>query len=233
MNRRAALDHLHDLLAELKQRCGGYRELATCDGRMGWPRRGVYFFFEKGEVREDGVTLRIVRVGTHALQPSRVTLWRRLAQHRGFVAGQFPGGGDHRGSIFRLHAGTALLETAEWPDSIRETWTVGGTADLETRRNEYPLERMVSFEIGQMPFLWVAVDDPPGPTSERGTIERGAISLLSNFSNRPIDPPSPKWLGRRARALAVRQSGLWNVNHVSDPIVVDFLTVLESRIREM
>lgn len=231
MGRRAELGDLYSLLGVLKERCGGYRELASCDGRMGWPRRGVYFFFELGEVREDGATPRVVRVGTHALRPSRSTLWRRLAQHRGYVSGQFPGGGDHRGSIFRLHVGTALLECGGWPDSIKQTWGVGRTADLITRTNEFPLERAVSDHIRRMPFLWVEIDDPAGPKSERGTTERGAISLLSNVAKESIDPPSQQWLGQFARAQAVRHSGLWNVNHVSNPIEVQFLSVLESHIR--
>lgn len=39
----------YDLLERIAERTAGYRTLATCDGRMTWPRRGVYFFFEDGE----------------------------------------------------------------------------------------------------------------------------------------------------------------------------------------
>jgi hypothetical protein len=36
---------------------------------MSWPRRGVYFFFENGEMRsETGTGPRVVRVGTHAMR---------------------------------------------------------------------------------------------------------------------------------------------------------------------
>ena len=66
--RRADLDRFYALLAELEGLRGGKRLLAECHGRMGWPQRGVYFFFEDGELRDDGVTPRVVRVGTHALQ---------------------------------------------------------------------------------------------------------------------------------------------------------------------
>ncbi len=34
----------------------GSQTLATCHGRMNWPRRGVYFFFEPGESRSDSGT---------------------------------------------------------------------------------------------------------------------------------------------------------------------------------
>lgn len=224
---RAALDDLYDLLEVLEGKHGGKRLLAECNGRMAWPRRGVYFFFEDGETREDGVTQRVVRVGTHALRPSRSTLWGRLSQHKGTTAGSMPGGGNHRGSVFRLHVGAALLAVGDWPRQIRDSWSVGSTADAEVRRAEYPLERAVSDHIGRMPFLWVAIEDPPGPDSERGVIEAGAIALLSNVRRPPIDAPSEGWLGHYSPHPLIRQSGLWNVNHVQDPPDRSFIGILE------
>ena len=102
------LRRFYDLLAALERKLGGKRTLADCDGRMDWPRRGVYFFFETGEIRvHSGQGLRVVRVGTHArTSGGRTTLWKRLSRHRGV---RKSGGGDHRGSIFRLHVGTALI----------------------------------------------------------------------------------------------------------------------------
>ena len=44
----------------------GWRTLRDARGTDGWPRHGVYFFYESGEVRADGRD-RVVRVGTHAL----------------------------------------------------------------------------------------------------------------------------------------------------------------------
>ena len=95
-----ALDRLYELLGDLRSRLGGARTLASCTGRMDWPARGVYLFFEPGEMRRDG-TPRVVRVGTHALTVgSRTTLWQRLSQHRGYLSGRWAGGGNHRGSVF-------------------------------------------------------------------------------------------------------------------------------------
>ncbi|HEX6257819.1 MAG TPA: hypothetical protein VFZ70_18570, partial [Euzebyales bacterium] len=65
-----------------------------------------------------------------------------------------------------------------------------------------------------------------GPDSLRGYLERNCIALLSNHDREPIDPPSPGWLGRHARAPQIRSSGLWNVNHITehyDPLVLDEL----------
>jgi hypothetical protein len=105
MDRLSDLVRYYDLLDRLEQKLGGERRLSECSGRMDWPKRGVYFFFEPGEERRDsGHGPRVVRVGTHALTTnSRTTLWNRLSQHRGV---EKSGGGNHRGSIFRLIVGS-------------------------------------------------------------------------------------------------------------------------------
>ena len=81
-----------------------------------------------------------------------------------------------------------------------------------------------------MPFLWLAVDDDPGPASQRGVIERNAIALLSNYNiqDDPLDPPSLSWLGLHADRKSIRHSGLWNVNHVAESYDPGFLDLLES-----
>jgi hypothetical protein len=105
----AAADRFYRMLSQLAQILPGPRRLRECHGSDDWPRQGVYFFFEPGEVRADGSD-RVVRVGTHALTAtSQATLWGRLRQHRGHVAGLYPGAGSHRASVFRRHAGAALI----------------------------------------------------------------------------------------------------------------------------
>jgi hypothetical protein len=96
--REQHLKNFYELLDDLEQSLGGARVLSQCDGRMGWPQRGVYFFREPGETRSyTGSGPRIVRVGTHALKTGSGTkLWTRLSQHRGHARS---GGGNHRGSI--------------------------------------------------------------------------------------------------------------------------------------
>ncbi len=84
-----------------------------------------------------------------------------------------------------------------------------------------------------MPFLWVEIDDPPGPKSLRGYIERNAIGLLSNASaKQSIDPPSESWLGNWADNEYIRRSGLWNVNHVMDSYNRTFLKVLNEQVKQ-
>ena len=93
------------------------------------------------------------------------------------------------------------------------------------------MERLVSKTIGEMPILWLAITDDPGPESLRGYIERNAIALLSNYNKPPIDAPSPHWLGNHCNREKVRHSGLWNQNHVDedyDPTFLDMLATLIS-----
>jgi len=72
MERLEHINHFYELLEELEDKLGGKRTLGGCNGRMGWPRRGVYFFFEPGELREDGRTPRVVGVGTYAFKGARL-----------------------------------------------------------------------------------------------------------------------------------------------------------------
>lgn len=219
----------YDLLTGLEQTLGGARRLSQCDGRMGWPKRGVYFFREPEEDRcHTGSGPRIVRVGTHALKAgARANLWSRLSQHRG---SKRSGGGNHRGSIFRLIVGTALIESKGHEYA---TWGKGSSAPRDVRQNEHPLEQAVSKVIGEMPFLWLAVNDDPGPASLRGYIERNSIALLSNSDKESLDPPSRYWLGHFCNRERVRNSGLWNQNHVDGRYDPEFLDTLERLIHEM
>lgn len=222
------LVRFYSILDELEQKLGGARKLCECSGRLPWPKRGVYFFRETGEQRsETGQGPRIVRVGTHALKENSSTrLWGRLSQHRGQAAA---GGGNHRGSIFRLIVGAALIRRQ---GHKCPTWGIGNTAADELRRSEQALEREVSKVIGAMPFVWLSVDDEPGPGSMRGYIERNAIALLSNYKKEPVDPPSKAWLGSSCDRERIRDSGLWNSNHVDESYEPAFLDALRRLVSE-
>ena len=235
-DRAADTLRFHALLDRLESRLGGTRRLADCHGGMNWPRRGVYFFFEAGEARSGSGAGRVVRIGTHGLKASsKSTLWGRLSQHRGAARS---GGGNHRGSIFRLLLGVALARR----DGVAppESWGVAGDPGAAARRlgveradvkrSEADLEARVSRYVGAMPFLWLDVGDEPGPSSERGFVERHAIALLSGWREEPLDPPSPTWLGHFSDRERVRRSGLWNNNHVDEVHDPSFLAVMERRI---
>ncbi len=165
-------------------------------------------------------------VGTHALKAgSGSTLWTRLRQHRGTVR---HGGGNHGSSVFRFLVGKSLIKR---DGLICPSW--GWVSSDKEAEAEATLERYVSAVIGQMPFLWLAIEDETGPDSLRGCIERNAIALLSNHGKPRLDPPSCGWLGSRCDRERVRNSGLWNSNHVKEPYQPKFLEELESAVDAM
>lgn len=167
--------------------------------------------------------MRVVRVGTHAVsRGSQTTLWNRLSTHRGSMK---TGGGNHRGSIFRLLIGEALMERN--PEYRVDTWGKGQSAPRDVRADESELERMVSRKIGELPFLWLEVNDQPSPKSRRAYIEKNAIALLSRYDRTHVDPASNDWLGNYSPREKVSRSGLWNQRHVEEDCDTGFLTELE------
>jgi hypothetical protein len=240
MNRIADIKAFYQILAALEAKLGGKRVLSESTGRMNWPDRGVYFFFEPGETRSDsGEGPRVVRVGTHATTAgAKSRLWGRLSQHRGSSR---TGGGNHRGSIMRLLVGVAL-KTRDAID-LMDSWGNGQTSAItsmqlgvtssELRQQEHVLESAVSQYIRAMPFLWLNVDDTPDPKTDRSLIERNSIGLLSNYVQAPIDRPSDSWLGAYCDRERVQRSGLWNNNYVDEGYDSSFLGVLERYVTRM
>ena len=230
MSHPAALARFYDALAAL----GPPQRLGELELRK-LPQRGVYFFFEDGEARGDsGAGPRVVRVGTHALTAgSRSTLAQRLRQHRGS-----PSGGNHRGSIFRLLVGQAMLATA--PSARCPSWGIKGqgrhAADaLAVSRSqiaqwEGPIEMRVSEVLARMRVVVLGCDDEPGPASLRGYVERNSIALLSAAHRDGIDYPSSHWLGRRSDRALVLGSGLWNQRHTTEKAEPDFLDQFEGMV---
>jgi len=224
---RADLGRFYALLSRLETTGIQGKSLADLRERSCFPARGVYFFREPGEFRASNSSVhRIVRVGTHALKAgSRATLWNRLSAHRGTPAG----GGNHRGSVFRLHVGAALLARE---GRCVPTWGVGASAppalrgSFSAKAEEAACEEAVSRHIASMTVLWVDVPDEPGPENSRAYIERNAIALASNVLM-PMDPPSPNWLGHHSPKEKIRRSGLWNLNHVDESYDPQFLHILE------
>jgi hypothetical protein len=213
----------YTLLGDLHQQLGGPRQLLTCDAYCGWPLQGVYFFFEAGEHGREGRDSRVVRIGTHALKienPSVATLWDRLAQHRGRQLGD-PGGPRRAHSVFRRHVGTAIIRRHKLGDEVLDDWYRYRSQPLEEK-----IELAVSEYIGAMPLLWLDVPD----VEARREIEAGAIGLLSMRTG-DADPPSAGWLGRYAYRKEIPDSGLWNIQHTSEPYDTGFLDLIEERLR--
>lgn len=232
MGRSEDLDRLYSLLDRLEDTVGGKQRLGDCTGYMDWPERGVYFFFARDEHRDDGESLRLTRIGTHAVSSgSGTSLWDRLRTHRGINSGTFEDGGNHRGSVFRKRVGEAMI-ARDGLESVYPQWGNGSSADREVRLKEVGLERRVSEYIRDLPFLWIRVDDEPGPESDRAYVERNAIALLSNYRSTPLDLRDGSWLGSYSPVVEIRRSGLWNINHVEEEYDPAFLDTVEEQILE-
>lgn len=226
MNRSVMLDSFYCQLDALKA-INGFKRLSNCSSRSEWPKRGVYFFFELGEGRANSTALRVVRVGTHAVSAgSKTTLWNRLSTHRGSLRGT----GNHRGSIFRKRVGESLLAKN---NDLLKSWGIGTNAPKDIRDSEAAHEKLVSAYIGDMPLLWLAIGDDASAKSERGYIERNAIALLSNYQKVAVDSPSKGWLGNFSATSTIRESGLWNTNHVDGAVDPDFLERFSKFVKEM
>ena len=96
----------------------------------------------------------MVRVGTHALTATRkATLVGRLRQHRSHLAGRDPGGGNHRGSVFRRHVGAALIHRDGHSPALLASWLDRHGPHPGWASQETGIERSVSRNIGSMPVL--------------------------------------------------------------------------------
>ena len=232
MSKISCLDSFYDLLNELEKKVGGHRRLEDYRNKIDCPERGVYFFFEPGEMRfADPSSPRVVHVGANAVTSANTTstLWDRLKQHRGTLN---PCGGNHRGSIFRLLIGDAIGQRNHEPAPT--TWGVGSTAPRATRERERPHEIQVSNYLAVMTFLYVSVPDVPGQRNNpRVTLKHNAIALLSGYREPSPDKPSSGWLGRDSTREEVRHSGLWNNKHVGENYDPDFLDDFEKLIEVM
>jgi hypothetical protein len=204
----------HMALKRLYVGQSGGRRLSECDGRSGWPERGLYLILESNELLHESkfkpLIQRVTRVGTHAVSKgSKATLWNRLSTHRGTNTGT----GNHRSSIFRLHVGAALI--ASHPTKWKvPTWGVGQIAPVETQKRERKLEEEVSATIGAMRVLWLDIPDEPGPQSDRAFLERNTIGLLSRAYTL-AGHRAAAWLGTSSPNIKISLSGLWNLNHLN------------------
>lgn len=232
MSKISCLDRFYDLLDELKEKIGRRHQLGNCHGGMDWPERGVYFFFESGEMRSTNPSSpRVVHVGANALTATKTTstLWDRLKQHKGTLN---PRGGNHRGSIFRLLIGDAMGQHSHEPAPT--SWGIGTSATKATHELERPHEILVSDYLAEMTFLYVSVPDIPGQQDNpRKKLKRNIIALLSSYREHSPDNPSPEWLGHHSTREDVRLSGLWNNQYIEEYYNPDFLDDFEKLIRAM
>jgi hypothetical protein len=216
------LDQFYTKLGDLKTQTDGPYYLDECDGQMDWPDRGIYIFFDQNSDLDVDPPSEwsISRIGTVGVsEGSSNTLWKRLRQHRGNTRGEHAGGGNHRGSIFRLHVGRAIIEA----ENLHDDYPYWGTSHregipLETdalREQEHPLEVRVSDYIRSLPFLVMDVPGAPSKTSARARLEKNLIGLVSQRRRTTPTLMREGWLGHENPKPEIHRTGLWNIHHVT------------------
>jgi hypothetical protein len=201
-----------ELYGAIEHALGG-AELPTLREYMGsknLTKQGVYLFFEDGEPTEFNQRLpRIVRIGTHAVSAgSSTTLRDRLRTHMGTADGD----GNHRGSVFRLHVGNAIIKarnlSGEYPD-----WGKGQSATKDVKNQERRLEQEVSKYLSRLRVFCLPLSGPASKSSIRSRVEAAIIGVLTQ-DGMALERPTQNWLGLNSTRSEIRESGLWNLQHL-------------------
>ncbi|MCK9449851.1 MAG: hypothetical protein M0Q41_12860 [Bacteroidales bacterium] len=225
--RRQNIDKFYELLDEVIKKFPK-RTLDTIS-RNNLPEKGVYFFFEPNEVRENSNSDRVVRIGTHAaIAKSNATLYDRLYNHKGSKDLT----GNHRGSVFRKLIGYSLLykdnlNFPHWGDKSKKS-------DRLVKSSEKSLEISVSKYLYTLPFTVLEVPGPSAKDNDRAFIEENTIALLSNYDRQPIDKHSANWLGLHSNEQKIIGSGLWNSDYVDrKQIDSNYFDIFEKHLTKM
>jgi hypothetical protein len=226
-DRQHDIDKFYDLLEKVVMKFPK-RSLNTISKNK-LPEKGVYFFFEPNEVRQNKNFDRVVRIGTHAaIAYSNATLYKRLYNHKGSKDLT----GNHRGSVFRKLIGYSLinknnLNYPHWGDKSKK-------GDKSVKASEKDLEKIVSLYLGTLTFTVLEVPGPSSKDNDRAFIEENSIALLSNFDRPGVDKCSKGWLGLYSKDSNVIGSGLWNSDCVNrNKVSKKYFDVFEKHLMNM
>jgi hypothetical protein len=164
------------------------------------PTNGVYVVFERGEQAHGGD--RIVRIGSHT---GKGNLLARLREH-------VTQNKDR--SIFRKNIGRALL--AKGRDPFLEDWnrdlTSHAARERYAGRIDWAKQGQVEEDVtryiqASFSFCVLGTADADAALD----LERRCIATVARCSE---CHSSPEWLGRHSPVTAIRESGLWQVQHL-------------------
>ncbi|MBF0565030.1 MAG: hypothetical protein HQK89_07300 [Nitrospirae bacterium] len=197
------------------------------------PNNGIYFFYEQGEhLTIDENQLRIVRIGTHRGDGefnSRINQHYRLDLPQKIKL-EIDQSTPKDRSIFRKNIGRVLLSKYN-PDYL-PIWDVDLT--LPNNRKKYKTDiniqtqETLEDEISKIlrekfSFRYLLVNTE----EERINLES---SLIGTVAYNIICKPSQSWLGIASPLLKIKESGLWQTQHLkANPISKDEkISILES-----
>jgi hypothetical protein len=187
------------------------------------PENGIYFFYEIGETWGHGETRpRIVRVGTHKDGNFR----KRISEH--YVLDELKMNFDsnrpapHDRSIFRKNIGRALLNQSK--DKYSQVWDIDFTSHekrvkfghFRDIRKEKKIEQDIS-KILRLNFSFRFIE-LTGQAKRMGSTGLES-SLIGTLSHCNLCKPSVNWLGNHSPKKEIRESGLWQIQHLkADPM---------------
>ncbi|MGC3998035.1 MAG: hypothetical protein QM767_11300 [Anaeromyxobacter sp.] len=164
------------------------------------PANGLYFIFERGEQGHGGD--RIVRIGSHT---GRGNLLARLREHVN---------PNKDRSIFRKNIGRALLAKAG--DPFLADWDLDLTSHDARAQHEARIDMAKQSSVEDavtkhirtnLTFCVVGAPDPE--TALR--LEKPSIATVATCAGCHA---SADWLGRHSPLAGIRESGLWQVQHL-------------------
>lgn len=175
--------------------------------KNGFPKDGLYIFFESGETTEHGSSVcdRIVRVGSHS---SLHGLPDRLRKHYT--------GSKRNSAYIKLVGGALLMRDHPKSQCVISDGEYGhwqqqtGKCCPKCRPYNSKAKNYIKTSTN---YTVIAVADP----KMRDTMEKGltaTISLCSQCS------PSSHWLGQYSPLGKVREGGLWQLDYVFDKNLV-------------
>lgn len=187
------------------------------------PDNGIYFFYEKGEVWGHGEGQpRIVRIGTHRDGNFRSRISEHFLLNEAKVNFDATKPPPHDRSVFRKNIGRALLNRSH--DRYLVVWDI----DFMKKENlekyaylrEIETERRIEAEVTRLLrdnffFRFVVVEGQAERMGSKGLEAR----LIATVARCSACRPSPDWLGQYSPKEKIRQSGLWQVQHLrADPL---------------
>ena len=222
--------HLSELCRSLHQQLEALPIIRFPFDLTSLPNNGIYFFYEDGEYwGHGGERPRVVRIGTHRKDGNfRHRIGEHFALDERRMNFDATRAAPRERSIFRKHIGRALLK--QRGDPYLAVWEIDFTS--REKREKYghlrdiAKEKVVESEITarlreSFSFRFIIVD---GKGTRRG-LEQQIIGTVAQCSQ---CCESKNWLGTDSPKPEIRESGLWQIQHLKasalSPAETDFLS---------
>ena len=182
------------------------------------PDNGIYFFYENGELWGHGSNKpRIVRVGTHRDGNFKSRIGEHFLLNESKMNFDITKPAPHERSIFRKNIGRALLNKAK--DDYLKVWKTDFTS--KENRNKFAhirdiiKEKAIESDITRIlrenfSFRFIVLKDQKSRMGSGGLESH----LIGTVASCKLCKPSLYWLGNYSPKAQIRESGLWQVQHL-------------------